>query len=160
MMLSRSDRSSFSIWLWTIDKWIFFSFFTLLLLGIIFILTSSSTLELKLNKESYYFSIKHMIFVILSLLIAVILSKLNFHKIKFLSPVGFGLLLAALLYCLQYGSDIKGAKRWIDIFGQSLQPSEFIKPFFIIINAWLLTIWKSTQKNKFLFLSILSLIHI
>lgn len=160
MMLSRSDRSSFSIWLWTIDKWIFFSFFTLLLLGIIFILTSSSTLELKLNKESYYFSIKHTIFVILSFLIAVILSKLNFHKIKFLSLVGFGLLLAALLYCLQYGSDIKGAKRWIDVFGQSLQPSEFIKPFFIIINAWLLTIWKSTQKNKFLFLSILSILSI
>ena len=160
MMLSRSDRSSLSIWLWTIDKWIFFSFFTLLLLGIIFILTSSSTLELKLNKESYYFSIKHTIFVILSFLIAVILSKLNFHKIKFLSLVGFGLLLAALLYCLQYGSDIKGAKRWIDVFGQSLQPSEFIKPFFIIINAWLLTIWKSTQKNKFLFLSILSILLI
>ena len=160
MILSRSDRSSLSIWLWTIDKWIFFSFFTLLLLGIIFILTSSSTLELKLNKESYYFSIKHTIFVILSFLIAVILSKLNFHKIKFLSLVGFGLLLAALIYCLQYGSDIKGAKRWIDVFGQSLQPSEFIKPFFIIINAWLLTIWKSTQKNKFLFLSILSILSI
>ena len=160
MMLSRSDRSSLSIWLWTIDKWIFFSFFTLLLLGIIFILTSSSTLELKLNKESYYFSIKHTIFVILSFLIAVILSKLNFHKIKFLSLVGFGLLLASLLYCLQYGSDIKGAKRWIDVFGQSFQPSEFIKPFFIIINAWLLTIWKSTQKNKFLFLSILSILSI
>ncbi len=160
MMLSRSDRSGLSIWLWTIDKWIFFSFFTLLLLGIIFILTSSSTLELKLNKENYYFSIKHTIFVILSFLIAVILSKLNFHKIKFLSLVGFGLLFAALLYCLQYGSDIKGAKRWIDVFGQSLQPSEFIKPFFIIINAWLLTIWKSTKKNKFLFLSILSILSI
>ena len=160
MMLSRSDRSSFSIWLWTIDKWIFFSFFTLLLLGMIFILTSSSTLELKLNKESYYFSIKHIIFVIFSFFIAVILSKLNFHKIKFLSLIGFGLLLGALLYCLQYGSDIKGAKRWIDVFGQSLQPSEFLKPFFIIINAWLLTIWKSTQKSKFLFLSILSILSI
>jgi len=68
MMLSRSDRSSFSIWLWTIDKWIFFSFFTLLLLGMIFILTSSSSLELKLSKESYYFSIKHTIFVIFSFL--------------------------------------------------------------------------------------------
>ena len=147
MMLSRSDRSCFSIWLWTIDKWIFFSFFTLLLLGIIFILTSSSTLEVKLNKESYYFSIKHMTFVTLSFFIAVILSKLNFHKIKFLSLVCFGLILAALLYCLQYGSDIKGAKRWIDVFGQSLQPSEFIKPFFLIINAWLLTIWKSTKKK-------------
>ena len=82
------------------------------------------------------------------------------RQIKFLSLIGFGLLLAALFYCLQYGSDIKGAKRWIDVFGQSLQPSEFIKPFFIIINAWLLTIWKSTQKNKFLFLSILSILSI
>ena len=82
MMLSRSDRSSFSIWLWTIDKWIFFSFFTLLLLGMIFILTYSSSLDLKLNKESYYFSIKHIIFVILSFFIVIILSELNFHKIK------------------------------------------------------------------------------
>ena len=160
MMLSRSDRSSLSIWLWTIDKWIFFSFFTLLILGIIFILTSSSTLEVKLNKESYYFSIKHVIFVTFGFLIAIILSELNFYKIKLLSLLCFSLLLAALLYCIQYGVDIKGAKRWIEVFNQSLQPSEFIKPFFIIINAWLLTIWKSTQKNKFLILSILSILLI
>ena len=44
-----------------------------------------------------------------------------------------------------------------EVFNQSLQPSEFIKPFFIIINAWLLTLWKSTQKNKFLILSVLSI---
>ncbi len=159
-MLSRSDRSNLSIWLWTIDKWIFFSFFTLLLLGIIFILTSSSTLEVKLNKENYYFSIKHVVFVTFSFLIAIILSELNFHKIKLLSLLCFSLLIAALFYCIQYGADIKGAKRWIEIFNQSLQPSEFIKPFFIIINAWLLTIWKSTKKNKFLILSILSIILI
>ena len=160
MMLSRSDRSNLSIWLWTIDKWIFSSFLTLLLLGIIFILTSSSTLELKLNKESYHFSIKHVGFVILSFFIVIILSELKFQKIKLLSLISFGLLLFALLYCIQYSSDIKGAKRWIEVFGQSLQPSEFIKPFFIIINAWLLTIWKSTQKNKFLILSILSILSI
>ena len=160
MILSRSDRSNLSIWLWTVDKWIFFSFLTLLLLGIIFILTSSSTLELKLNKESYYFSMKHVVFVIFGFLTAVILSELKFQKIKLLSLICFGLLIAALLYCIQYGSDIKGAKRWIEVFNQSLQPSELIKPFFIIINAWLLTIWKSTQKNKFLILSILSILSI
>ena len=97
------------------------------------------------------------LFVILGFLIAVILSELNFYKIKLLSLVCFGLLLLALVYCIQYGSDIKGAKRWIEVFNQSLQPSEFIKPFFIIINAWLLTLWKSTQKNKFLILSVLSI---
>ena len=160
MMLSRSDRSTLSIWLWTIDKWIFFSFFTLLLLGIIFILTSSSTLELKLNKESYYFSIKHIFFVIFGFLTAIILSELNFNKIKLISLISFGLLLVAMLYCVQYGSNIKGAKRWIEIFNQSIQPSEFIKPFFIIINAWLLTIWKLTQKSKYLILSILSILSI
>ena len=85
MMLSRSDRSSLSIWLWTIDKWIFFSFLILLLLGTVFILTSSSSLELKLDKENYYFSIKHVVFVIFSFFIAIILSKLNFYKIKFCS---------------------------------------------------------------------------
>ena len=160
MMLSRSDRSSLSIWLWTIDKWIFFSFLTLLILGIIFILTSSSTLELKLNKDSYHFSIKHIVFVIFSFLIAIILSKLNFYKIKLLSLISFTLLVTALLYSIQYGSEIKGAKRWVEILGQSLQPSEFIKPFFIIINAWLLTLWKSMRRKRFLFLSILSILSI
>ena len=160
MMLSRSDRSSLSIWLWTIDKWIFFSFLTLLLLGIIFILTSSSTLELKLNKDNYYFSIKHTIFVIFGFLAAIILSKLNFDKIKLLSLISFVFLLTALVYCIHYGSEIKGAKRWIEVFGQTLQPSEFIKPFFIIINAWVLTIWKSTQRKKFLLLSVFSIIFI
>ena len=160
MMLSRSDRSSLSIWLWTIDKWIFFSFLTLLILGIIFILTSSSTLELKLNKDNYHFSTKHVVFVIFSFLIAIIFSKLSFHKIKLLSLVSFTLFVTALLYSIQYGSEIKGAKRWIEILGQSLQPSEFIKPFFIIINAWLLTIWKSMRRKKFLFLSILSILSI
>ena len=160
MMLSRSDRSSLSLWLWTIDKWIFFSFSTLLLLGIIFILTSSSTLELKLNRDSYHFSIKHIFFVVFSFFIAVILSKLDFYKIKFLSLLSFVLLLTALLYGIQYGSDIKGAKRWIEVFGQSFQPSEFIKPFFIIVNAWLLTIWKSSQRKKFLIISIFSIVLI
>ena len=160
MMLSRSDRSSFSIWLWTIDKWIFFSFLTLLILGIIFILTSSSTLELKLNKDSYHFSIKHIFFVVFSFFVAVILSKLDFYKIKFLSLISFLLILTALLYGIQYGSDIKGAKRWIEVFGQSFQPSEFIKPFFIIVNAWLLTIWKSSQRKKFLIISIFSIVLI
>ena len=160
MMLSRSDRSSLSIWLWTIDKWIFFSFLTLLILGIIFILTSSSTLELKLNKDNYHFSTKHVVFVIFSFLIAIIFSKLSFHKIKLLSLVSFALFVTALLYSIQYGAEIKGAKRWVEILGQSLQPSEFIKPFFIIINAWLLTIWKSMRRKKFLFLSILSILSI
>ena len=160
MMLSRSDRSSLSIWLWTIDKWIFFSFLTLLILGIIFILTSSSTLELKLNKDNYHFSTKHIVFVIFSFLIAIIFSKLSFYKIKLLSLVSFALFVTALLYSIQYGAEIKGAKRWVEILGQSLQPSEFIKPFFIIINAWLLTIWKSMRRKKFLFLSILSILSI
>ena len=96
----------------------------------------------------------------LSFFIAIILSELNFLKIKLFSLISFLLLFTALLYCIQYGSDIKGARRWIEVFGQSLQPSEFIKPFFIIINAWLLTIWKSTKKNKFLILSILSILLI
>ena len=160
MMLSRSDRSSLSIWLWTIDKWIFFSFLILLLLGTVFILTSSSSLELKLDKENYYFSIKHVVFVIFSFFIAIILSKLNFYKIKFLSLISFIFLLTALLYCIQHGSDIKGAKRWVEVFGQSFQPSEFIKPFFIIINAWLLATWKLTERKKFLILSIFSIISI
>ena len=81
MMLSRSDRSGLSIWLWTIDKWIFFSFLTLLILGIIFILTSSSTLELKLKKIKlqYFFHQQPQVLTNLK----VLKKEVNFLKRKY-----------------------------------------------------------------------------
>ena len=157
MILSRSDRSNLAIWLWTIDRWLFLSFLTLLFLGIIFTLTSSSTIAIKLELDSYHFSIRHSIFVVLSLISAVLLSRLNTEKIKIFSFICFVIILLILLYCTQYGSEIKGAKRWIKIFGQSIQPSEFIKPFFIIVNAWLLSNWK-LNKNLHALITSISLI--
>ena len=128
MIVSRSDRSISAMWLWTIDRWILLSFLILSFFGIIISLTSSSNMALNLGYETYYFSIKHIIFTILGLLIVIVLSNLNLKKIKFISIISFLLLFTLLVYTSQYGITIKGAKRWVEIFGQSLQPSELLKP--------------------------------
>ena len=105
MILSRSDRSNLAIWLWTIDRWLFLSFLTLLFLGIIFTLTSSSTIAIKLELDSYHFSIRHSIFVVLSLISAVLLSRLNTEKIKIFSFICFVIILLILLYCTESSVD-------------------------------------------------------
>ena len=54
MIVSRSDRSIFALWLWTIDRWLLFSFLLLSCFGVIISLTSSSNIALNLGYDSYY----------------------------------------------------------------------------------------------------------
>ena len=59
-----------------------------------------------------------------------------------------------MFYSSQYGLTVKGAKRWVEIFGQSFQPSELLKPFYIVTNAWLLSMWKKNRAIKPFIISI------
>ena len=65
-----------------------------------------------------------------------------------------------MLFTFTDGISAKGAQRWVIFFGQSIQPSEFIKPFFIIVNAWLLHLWKNNENFKGWLWSILVIIPI
>ncbi len=154
MIVSRSDRSIFALWLWTIDRWLLFSFLLLACFGIIISLTSSSNIALNLGYDSYYFSIRHILFTILSLFIVLLFSNLSVKKIKTISIISLSILLLLLFYSSQYGLTVKGAKRWVEIFGQSFQPSELLKPFYIVTNAWLLSMWKRNRAIKPFIISI------
>ena len=123
-----------------IDKAIFVSFLLLFIFGIFFSFSSTSSFAgERLNKDYYFFFSKHLIFAISSIFLMIIISsiQLNFFK-KILVPI-FIIALISLLLVLFLGVEIKGSKRWLNLFFFRFQPIEFLKPFFIVIIAKILS---------------------
>jgi cell division protein FtsW len=123
-----------------IDKKIFLSFLFLFILGVFFSFASTSSLAgERLNKEYYFFFSKHLLFSICSIFLMLLISlfELNFLK-KILTPI-FLVLLITLFLVLFFGVEVKGSKRWLDFFFFRFQPIEFLKPFFIVIIAKILS---------------------
>jgi cell division protein FtsW len=142
-----------------IDKTIFLSFLFLFILGVFFSFASTSSLAgERLNKDYYFFFSKHLIFSIGSIFLMILISclELNFLK-KILIPI-FLILLTMLLLVLFFGVEVKGSKRWLNFFIFRFQPIEFLKPFFIVIIAKILSKENLITTNTSYFFSFLCLI--
>jgi len=134
---SRENTTLVAKWWRNIDKQILFLFVFLLILGLFFSFSStSSVLGEKMNKETYFFFIKQLIFVSISLFLLIAISIQEKNKlIKFLL---FLFLISILLLFLVpvFGVEIKGSKRWLDFpLLPIFQPVELVKPLFIIFVA-------------------------
>ena len=134
---SRENTSSIAKWWRNIDKQILFLFAFLLLLGLFFSFSStSSVVGEKMNKETYFFFRKHLIFFSISLFLLIAISIQEKNKIiKFLLQLFFISILFLFLVPV-IGTEIKGSKRWIDlILLPRFQPIELVKPFFVLVVA-------------------------
>ena len=123
-----------------IDKAIFLSFLLLFILGIFFSFSSTSSLAgERLNKDYYFFFSKHLFFAISAIFLMILISciQLDFFK-KILIPI-FIIALISLVLVLIVGVEIKGSKRWLNLLFFRFQPIEFVKPFFIVIIANILS---------------------
>lgn len=136
--LSRQSRSSFAKWLWTTDKITLFVSLALLIIGLILDITASPAVARRINYDDYWFVRKHVIYVLASVGVIFALSTLKLKFIRRLSLLGFVIILGLMLITPFWGIENKGARRWLSICGFSLQASEFMKPIFIIVTAWLL----------------------
>ena len=133
----RENTSLAAKWWRNIDKQILFLFIFLLLLGLFFSFSSTtSVMSEKLNKQTYFFFIKHLIFVSISLFLILAISIQEKNKlIKFLLFLFFiSILILALVPV--FGVEIKGSKRFMDLrIFPLFQPVELVKPLFIIFVA-------------------------
>lgn len=139
---SRQSDSAFAKWLWTVDKVILFLSLALLAIGIILDITASPAVARKINVDDFWFVRKQVVYVLASIGIIIVLSMLKLKTIRRLSLVGFALIVVLLILTPIIGFETKGARRWISLFGFSMQASEFMKPIFIIVTAWLLDMGK------------------
>ena len=124
----------------SIDKKIFFCFFLLFFLGLFFSFSSTSSLAgERLNKDYYFFFTKHFLFTLLAVIIMFLISIIKTELfIKFAVPLFcISFFLLALVPII--GVEVKGAKRWIDLYLFRLQPIEILKPLFILMTVKILT---------------------
>jgi cell division protein FtsW len=151
---SRENTSDIAKWWRNIDRQILFTFIFLFLLGLFFSFAStSSVVGEKLNKETYFFFIKHFIFTSTSLFLIIFISIQNKNKvIKLITPL-FIISIIFLILVPLVGVEIKGSKRWIQfMFLPRFQPIELVKPLFILFAAKLIILnIKTNIYNRYLY---------
>ena len=131
----RENTGLVARWWRNVDRQILFLFVFLLLLGLFFSFSSTtSMMSEKMNKQTYFFFIKHLIFVSVSLLLIFLISIQEKEKLIKVLTYLFFISALLLLLTLVAGVEIKGSKRWLSIYNlPRFQPVEFIKPLFIDI---------------------------
>tara|TARA_A100001388_G_C28764796_1_gene500053 strand:+ start:427 stop:1536 length:1110 start_codon:yes stop_codon:yes gene_type:complete len=144
-------------WWKNIDKSIFFIITILFVLGLFFSFVSTSIIASdKLNTNSYYFFLKHFIFVLLGIFIIFFLSLLNQRILINISTIFFLVALISLFMVPLIGEEVKGSKRWLDIGPlPRFQPIETLKPFFIIAVSFILSLDNKNLNYKYLLSSLI-----
>ena len=158
----RENTGLVARWWRNIDKQILFLFVFLFLLGLFFSFSSTtSIISEKMNKQTYFFFIKHLIFVIISLFLIFIISIQEKKKLnKFLSYL-FIVSIILLFLTLVIGIEVKGSRRWISFyFLPRFQPVELLKPLFVIYIAKTIVLSEKNDTYKRYFYSFIVLLTI
>lgn len=142
---SRSDPSLMARWWWTVDRWSLLALGTLAGFGAILTMAATPPVAERLGLDPFYFVQRQLGLVPVAVAVMLFVSLLEPIHIRRLALLGFLASLAFLAATFVVGSEIKGARRWINILGFSLQPSEFVKPTFAVVAAWLFATARSQR---------------
>ena len=153
---------SYYNWWKNINKIVLTIIIILFSLGLFFSLASTSLIASdKLDTNSYYFFIKHLLFIFTGAFFIIFFSSLKHSDLIKISRALFILFLFFLILVPFFGIEVKGSKRWIDLpLSPRFQPIELLKPFLIIILASILSYEKSKNMYYKYFLSLLTLVPI
>jgi len=135
LSLARTNTSLIGQWWWTIDRWTLAALMLLIMLGILLIMAASPAVADQHHWSSFYFIKKHIIFLIPTLILLLGISFLSIDDVKRFALGVFTISMIGLVITAFWGVEIKGACRWLDIGGISIQPSEFVKPAFAVVSA-------------------------
>ena len=136
-MISRANRSPLTEWWWTVDRVLLGLVILLLLTGLVLSFAASPPVAERIGLAPMHFVWRHAMFVPLA---AAVMIGFSFLTPRHVRRVALIMLIAGLIgmvLVLFIGAEVKGSRRWLYIAGFSLQPSEFVKPAFIVITAWL-----------------------
>ncbi len=139
MSMSRADRSGFSAWWWTVDRVALCAMIALIGVGLMLAFAASpAATGGPLTAGDFRYAIKQIAFALIAAGILAFTSLLSLRAIKLSAAIVFALAVIGSCLVLFTGSEVLGAKRWIDLGFTTLQPSEFLKPSFAILGAAIL----------------------
>ncbi len=134
-MVARTERGPVADWMRTVDPWLLAAFGSLMAIGVVMALAASPAVAERIGLDTFHFVNRQTALMIPSAAMLAATSFLTPRHARraalLLYLVAFGLIIAALMF----GAEVKGSRRWI----AGVQPSEFIKPAFVILAAWAFT---------------------
>lgn len=136
-MLGRTDRSLVADWWWTIERWVLTLSIVLMLLGILLSMAASPPVAHRLNLSPFHFVLRHLIYLGPAMAVLILASMLSLRQTRRLSLIVMVVGMFLMVLTIVIGPEVKGATRWLPIGGFSIQPSEFVKPAFVVVCAWL-----------------------
>ena len=137
MRLTRAEKSVLSDWWFTVDRLMFFGLLLLMGAGLVLSLAASPPIAAKYDLEPFHFVRRHAALLLPAVAILFAASTLTPKQIRRASLVIFLVGVALMVLILAVGQEINGAKRWLQWGALSIQPSEFVKPAFVVLIAWL-----------------------
>lgn len=143
-MFSRTDKTIWGRWWWTIDRPLLAALLTLMGFGMILVAAASPPVATRIGLDQYHFIIRHLVVMVPALILMIGISLLDLKNLWRLATIILGIGIVMMVVVLATGMEIKGAQRWLQLPGLSLQPSEFVKPAFAVVAAWLI----SKQKDN------------
>jgi cell division protein FtsW len=140
--LTRTDTSVVGRWWWTVDRWTLLAMALLIAIGAVLTMAASPAVAERIGLESFHFARRQLIFLVPAVMLMISISMLTPRAIRRLAIIGFIISMVLLAGTMIFGTEIKGATRWLSLGLFSIQPSEFVKPFFIVVTAWMLALQK------------------
>jgi cell division protein FtsW len=138
MRLSRAERSVLVDWWFTVDRALLATILVIVGAGLVLSLAASPSIALKRGLPIFHFVQRHFVFALTSVVLLLAVSLLSQARVRRLALVVLFGSMALMATALLTGAEINGARRWLHFGGYSLQPSEFAKPAFIVLSAWLI----------------------
>jgi cell division protein FtsW len=135
-MSSRAEPTHFGNWWWTVDRTLLFSVFGLMVIGVVLLMAGGPPVAERLGLSTFHFVNRQAIFLAPAVVILLFVSFLSPRWVRRLALVTFIGSLIGVVACLYFGAEVKGARRWLSLAGMTVQPSEFLKPAFVILVAW------------------------
>ena len=135
---TRRDTSVIGRWWWTIDRWSLAIISIMIGIGVLLSFAASPPVADRLNLGTFFFVKRHILMVPPTLFVLFTISLMSPLQIRRLATLVYIAGVILLVMTLWTGTEIKGARRWVSIGGATIQASEFIKPVFAVMVAWML----------------------
>ncbi len=135
--VARTDTSIIGRWWWTVDRWLLVMVASLAFCGAVLTLAASPAVAERIGLDTYHFATRQLVYLPMAMIAMLGVSLLDARGVRRLAlmiTVGAVIL---MVMTLLVGTEVKGATRWVRLGGFAIQPSEFVKPGFAVLAAWL-----------------------
>jgi len=138
MLISRADKGLIADWWFTVDRVVLGCVLMLMAAGVLFSMAASPPVAARIGLDHFHFFTRQLVYLFPAVIVLLAASMLTVQTARRLALLVFVAGLGAMVAAILWGPEIKGAHRWLDLGPLNVQPSEFVKPAFVVCIAWFL----------------------